>query len=331
MSVTAKCASAVKRARSAPSRLLLVKSETQSFYEIAVSRAVERVSSHLDDAIDMGALARQAALSPFHFHRVFRGMIGETPLELHRRLRMERAAWRIVRGGDDITAIAFEAGYETHEAFTRAFRELYAVPPSSFRRDAATDATSDALPHSFELAARCGIHFRPSGSGRHDIYVTQGVNAMQVDIRTMPVIRLATIHHVGPYSRISEAFAKLDGLARIAKLFAHPEAALIAVYYDNPDATPASELRSDAGVAIPARLALPEGVAEVRLRAGRYACTMHEGSYQTLGDTWARLMGEWLPRSKERVGGGESFELYRNNPGNAKETDLKTELYVPLM
>ncbi len=307
-----------------------MKTETQSFYEIAVSRVVERIASHLDEAIDMGAFARQAALSPFHFHRVFRGMIGETPLELHRRLRMERAAWRIMRSGDGITGIAFDAGYETHEAFTRAFRELYGVPPSSFRRDAAADATGGALPHSFELAARCGIHFHASDSGRHDARVTQGANAMQVDIRTMPEIRLATIRHVGPYPRISEAFATLDGIARKAELFAHPEAAMIAVYYDDPDATPAAELRSDAAVAIPARLALPEGVAEVRLRAGRYACATHVGSYKTLGDTWARLMGEWLPRSGERVSMGESFELYLNNPGNAKEADLKTELYVPL-
>ena len=50
-----------------PLRLLLVKTETQSFYEIAVSRAVERVASHLDEVIDMGALARQAALSPFPY------------------------------------------------------------------------------------------------------------------------------------------------------------------------------------------------------------------------------------------------------------------------
>jgi len=63
-------------------------------YEEAVSRAVSYVASQLDEALDLVRLARGAALSPFHFHRVFRGMVGETPLELHRGLRMERAAWR---------------------------------------------------------------------------------------------------------------------------------------------------------------------------------------------------------------------------------------------
>jgi AraC family transcriptional regulator len=64
-----------------------VKPETRSFYEFAVERAVLQVVASLDEALDLSALARGAALSPFHFHRVFRGMVGETPLEMHRRSR----------------------------------------------------------------------------------------------------------------------------------------------------------------------------------------------------------------------------------------------------
>src|SRR5882724_6391911 len=70
-------------------RLSVVKTETQSFYATAVERTVGRITETLDQAIDLAALARAAALSPFHFHRVFRGMVGETPLEMHRRLRLE--------------------------------------------------------------------------------------------------------------------------------------------------------------------------------------------------------------------------------------------------
>ena len=66
-----------------------MKPATRSFYQAAVERAVHRVIRTLDGALDLASLASEAALSPFHFHRVFRGMIGETPLELHRRLRLE--------------------------------------------------------------------------------------------------------------------------------------------------------------------------------------------------------------------------------------------------
>jgi AraC family transcriptional regulator len=60
-------------------------------------------------------------------------MVGETPVELLRRLRLERAAWQLGHTDRAVTEIAFDAGYETHEAFTRAFRANYNASPSGFR------------------------------------------------------------------------------------------------------------------------------------------------------------------------------------------------------
>ena len=102
---------------------------TRSFYEVAVQRAIERVVCQLGDAIDLATLAESACLSPFHFHRVFRGMVGETPMEFVRRLRLERAAWQLANTDHPVTRVAFDAGYETHEAFTRAFGVAYSTPP----------------------------------------------------------------------------------------------------------------------------------------------------------------------------------------------------------
>src|SRR5690242_8438479 len=107
---------AVKRPSFASPRLRPVKETTRSAYETAVRRAVERIAAQLDEALDLHALGRAAALSPLHFHRVFRGIVGETPLELHRRLRMERAALQLATSEIAVTRIALDAGYETHEA-----------------------------------------------------------------------------------------------------------------------------------------------------------------------------------------------------------------------
>lgn len=136
------------------------KPETHSFYARALQRVIEHVATHLDQALDLETLAAKACLSPFHFHRVFRGMVGETPVELIRRLRMERAAWRLIHTERSVTAIAFDTGYETHEAFTRAFRTCFGTSPSGFRARnhprtelaataACTLATTDACRCSF--------------------------------------------------------------------------------------------------------------------------------------------------------------------------------------
>jgi len=57
-----------------------MKPATHSFYTDAVQRVIEHIVSHLGEALALETLAEQAYLSPFHFHRVFRGMVGETPL-----------------------------------------------------------------------------------------------------------------------------------------------------------------------------------------------------------------------------------------------------------
>ena len=304
-----------------------VKTDTLSFYEAAVRKAVRHIEDHLDDALDLGSLARHAALSPFHFHRVFRGLVGETPLMLHRRLRMERAAVRLAETERGVTEIAFEAGYDTHEAFTRAFRAAFGEPPAVFRRSLVEGAVSRPL----TLASRSRIHYQ-EGGGRGallDLFVEQGGLVMNVVIKDMPSMRLAAVHHKGPYPTIGEAFGKLGEIAGAAGLFER-STAMVAVYHDDPESTPADELRSDAALIVPEDAKLPKELAEHRLPAGRYACATHKGSYAGLPDAWAQLMGGWLPKSGHRVGNGESFEIYRNTPMTAKTEDLETDLYVPL-
>lgn len=303
-----------------------MKPDTQSFYELAVQRAVERVAADLDRALDLQALAREAALSPFHFHRVFRGAIGETPLELHRRLRMERAAWSLLHGEVPVTDVAFAAGYETHESFTRAFRLHYGRSPSDFRQRSTPDSACARI--QIELPARSGVHFRAQSSGAILVQFIGGP-VMDVIIKELPELRVVTVRHIGPYNRISEAFARLGELAGPAGLI-EASPTMLAIYHDDVETTPVAELRSDAGLVISNEARIPAGMGEQRLQAGRYACTTHIGPYEELGDVWGRFMGEWLRRSGHRMKDGAAFEIYRNTPDQVPPSKLETELYLPI-
>jgi AraC family transcriptional regulator len=245
---------------------------------------------------------------------------------MHRRLRLERAASRLRDGDASVTAIAFEAGYETHEAFTRAFRGAYGASPSAFRQSAADPER--ALPLQIHVAAPSGVHFGLTAADP-PIRFAEGDKPMNVTVEDMPELRVAAVRHVGPYNRISEAFARHGAIAGPGGLL-REGAMMLAIYYDDPETTAAEQLQSDAGLSVSEDTKLPDGVVEERLPAGRYARTTHVGSYETLGDTWARFMGEWLPRSGERVGPGSAYEVYRNNPSNARPDELRTDLYLPL-
>jgi AraC family transcriptional regulator len=316
------------------------KPATLSHYEALVLDALRRVAQGLDEALDLESLASPACMAPLHFHRVFRGLIGETPLQLHRRLRLERAAWRLAERQDTVLRIALDAGYDTHESFTRAFREAFGRSPSEHRalaRDkparAPCERAARKLPN--RLHAACGLHadygLTTLPSDLSTLFLHHGVSIMEVEIKTRPALRVAALAHTGPYNTIGSAFDRLGEIAGPAGLLSHNDAQMVAIYLDDPETVPAGQLRSAAGLIVPQLQALPAALHEVLLPAGRWACTLHRGSYQGLGDTWQRLLGQWLPASGHRVRAGDCYEFYLNNPGNASEEQLRTALYVPLL
>jgi AraC family transcriptional regulator len=152
---------------------------------------------------------------------------------------------------------------------------------------------------------------------------------MKADIVDQPAMRVFAVEHRGAYNRIGEAFGKLGEIAGPAGLFV-PNSRMIGVYYDDPDATPESELRSKAGVTVSDSAKLPPGLTEVRIPAGRVARATHIGGYEGLNETWARLTGEWLEQSGQRMGEGVSYEIYLNTPMDTPKEKLRTELYIPL-
>jgi len=106
---------------------------------------VAYAAGHLDQDVSLAALAHQAGLSAFHLHRVFSAAAGETPKQFTLRLRLGRAAAMLLTGDDSVLDIALDCGFQSHEAFCRAFRKRFGMTPSDYRTRGFANA-SDA-PH----------------------------------------------------------------------------------------------------------------------------------------------------------------------------------------
>lgn len=295
---------------------------TREDYIEIVRDAVAFVLANLDDPLSLGEMARRAAFSAFHFHRLFQGVVGETPGEFVRRIRLERAAYRLSFTDRPIGDVAFEAGYGAPEAFTRAFREAYGESPSAFRRLGRSD---------YRQAAVCGVHYDPENRLARLVPRDTGGSIMEVELVEQPALRIAAVRHVGPYNQIGQAFETLGRLLGPTGLFAAPGAFGLALYRDDPSATPESELQSDAGLIVADDAPIPDGVEAVLIPGGRYAKYTYLGSYAGLGEAWGRLVGEWLPQSGYRFGPGTTYEIYRNSCQDVPVEELRTDLYLPLM
>ena len=91
-------------------------------------------AAHLDQDVSLTALAGQAGLSPFHLHRFFAAATGETPKRLTLRLRLGRAAALLLTGRESVLEVALDCGFQSHEAFCRAFRRYFGTTPSAYRK-----------------------------------------------------------------------------------------------------------------------------------------------------------------------------------------------------
>jgi AraC family transcriptional regulator len=92
------------------------------------------ISEHIDEPLTRQALAEVAGFSIPHFHRIFTAHIGENFASYVRRVRLERAGRKLRMGAVDITQVALAAGYDTHTAFSRAFKQKFGLSPSQFRQ-----------------------------------------------------------------------------------------------------------------------------------------------------------------------------------------------------
>ncbi|GAH61652.1 unnamed protein product, partial [marine sediment metagenome] len=256
----------------------------------------------------------------YHFHRIFRGMVGESLKEYVRRLRLERAAMQLKRSGETVTHVAFEAGYETHEAFTRAFRAMFGESPSQFRSNRSAVAFAKAP---------SGVHYDPRGNPEDFQIPRAGGEEMKVEIKKVEPKRVAFMRHVGPYLECGPTWERLlawmgsHGLLR-------PGTPFIGICHDDPEVTPPEKIRYDACVPVDEDFE-PEGDVGVQVIAGgEYAVTTHFGPYERLGETYAKLCGQWVPQSGRQLRASPCFDVYLNDPESTKPEDLLTDIHVPL-
>jgi AraC family transcriptional regulator len=288
-------------------------STEQDYYERIV-RTLVYIQRHLDEELELENVASIAAFSRFHFHRVFRGLVGESLKEYIRRLRLERAALALKQHDGPITEIAFSAGFETHEAFTRAFGAMFGVSPSGYR---AAHQPAPESPSGAHLDDVSGYH--PPDYGE----------PLPVEVKELPAIRIVFLRHVGPYSQVGATWGRLMSWAGMRGLLgAHTRT--IGLVHDDPDVTPADKVRYDAAVVVN-RAVEPEGEFGVtEIPGGKYAVFVHRGPYETLGKTYQRFFGGWLPKSGRELRDSEAFEEYLNSPMSARPEDLLTCIHVPL-
>ncbi|MBK5072515.1 AraC family transcriptional regulator [Budviciaceae bacterium CWB-B4] len=288
------------------------KSKTEQNYRRRVQQVHRLIAASLDEPVDIATLAKASAFSLYHFHRIYTALMGETVADTHRRLRLDRAAAQIARGSLPITHIAMEAGYETPQSFSRAFKHQFSLSPAQYRK----------------------VGTQPDCQAPVSIYppICTEIIKMNITIETREEAIVYGVRHIGPYTGIQQAFHQLWQWVTANHLESQGKCG-IGIYYNDPITTAPEKCQSDACIQFIQPLENePEdkNIRTIKLAAGRYARYRHTGPYNTLEQAYNTFYGQWLPDSGYECADLPPFEIYINSPYDTPEADLITDIYMPV-
>jgi AraC family transcriptional regulator len=270
-------------------------------------RALWFIESHFAGELSLDDIASCGCVSRFHLSRAFEAATGYSVMRYVRARRLTEAARRLARGAPDILAVAVDAGYGSHEAFTRAFREQFGLTPEALRAQGHLD--NIALVEPIKMEESLLAHLEPPRF---------------VDGAPLLVAGLSERYNCESSSGIPAQWQRFNAIngqvpGQIGQL-------AYGVSY-NPDDS--GNFDYMCGVEVADFSGLPDELGRVRIGAQRYAVFTHREHISTIRRTCNTIWNKWLPESGHTPADAPNFERYSEqfNPVTGMGG---VEIWVPL-
>lgn len=288
-----------------------MKPSTQKSYHERIDRVVGFLSDQVEGNPSLEALADIAAISPFHFHRVYRAVTGETPSGTLRRLRLARACLLLRDTSKPVTEISFEVGYDSSQSFAKAFRVGTGFSPTEIKK------TPGAL--DMAIKALAGPAGKPLGKP----------GKIEVKVVSVDPIKVIACRHVGPHTGLSEAFGDLYSWAEKAGLVKNLKG-IYGIPVDDPRGMPEKECRFDCCFDFGAHVKAKKPNRKETLGGGLYAVLRHLGHYDGLEEKYDVLYGRWLETSGYSLREAPFYNHYLQDPETLPPEQWETDIHLPI-
>ena len=282
-----------------------MKNITYNDYVQRINKVVAYINNHLDETLDLKILANEAALSDFHFHRIFKALKGEAIGGYITRLRLEATARLLRYTALTIEEIAFNIGYETPASLSKAFKKQYGISPTEYRTNKDTYIMKKEI-------------------------INPDLALKTPKIVTLEPKNLIYVALTGAYGSLDygKAYEQLWAVIKAQKLFTKGIES-ICISYDDPKITEGSLQRSDVCLAIHKPATPQEEVSCKTLAGGKYAVFFYQGSYENLSQVYDTAV-RWVIDHQYTLREEPFFEKYLNDARRTPKEKLKTEIYIPI-
>lgn len=282
-----------------------MKNITYNDYVQRINKVVAYINNHLDETLDLKTLANEAALSDFHFHRIFKALKGEAIGGYITRLRLEATARLLRYTALTIEEIAFNIGYETPASLSKAFKKQYGISPTEYRTNKDTYIMKKEI-------------------------INPNLALKTPKIVTLEPKNLIYVALTGAYGSLEygKAYEQLWAVIKAQKLFTKGIES-ICISYDDPKITEGSLQRSDVCLAIHKPATPQDEVSCKTLAGGKYAVFFYQGSYENLSQVYDTAV-RWVIDHEYTLREEPFFEKYLNDARRTPKEKLKTEIYIPI-
>jgi AraC family transcriptional regulator len=281
-------------------------------YLVSFSHSIDFIEANLKTPITVTTIAtRVTNYSLYHYVRLFRLLTGETPGSYLRKRRLTEAARDLLDSDKTIIDIAVDYQFQSHEAFSRSFKNHFGITPSELRRQRQfvhltpravlapipTNKTVTEAPQISHCAALLltGIAYHGDNSHGELVGIWQSFLQQIENIPNQKVPRQT--YGLWCYPNNFQVSRDFDYLA---------------------------------AVAVEKRACLPPTLSSTRLKHSRYASFEHHGPIQTIRQTYLHIYGEWLPQSGYRLAGSYDLESYDERFTGADQADSILNILVPI-
>lgn len=285
-------------------------------YLAQLKRTLDYIEENLSQKVGFRDMASQAAaMSPWHFLRVFEAVLGLSPTDYLRERRLTAAALRLVESSERILDIALDAGYESHEAFTRSFTKRFGMGPARYRERREQASLLVRKPLTLEALRQLteGQFMEPRIEEKETITLVGLSGPTSMANNRIPALWQTFL------PRLSEIEDRKPGSGSYG----------VCAWVSPKELTEDVEWDELVAVETKSYPRVPEGMTSRILEGRKYAVFTHRGTLDTLGNTYDHIYKTWLPRSGLSLAEAADFEYYDDRFDPASP-DSEMEIWVPL-
>ena len=296
----------------------------QADYKNRINRVFEFIDKNLDSDLSLNTISEIASFSPFHFHRIFKFITGETLNKYVARRRIEKSAMDLLHSNISTTEIAHKFGFSDNSSYSRAFKKYYGISPTEFRRQ-----NPNRLSKICQLESKNGQEYPD-----YDKYICiinnlknwMKMNA-KIEIKEMPKMDLAYVTSIGPQN-LENAYGKLIRWATSQGLMSE-QTKPVTIYHDSFKVTEHDKVRMSAGLLLNKPVTTEGEIGLTTIEPGKFIVGSFEIDLNEFEKSWTGLF-VWMNENGYKKADREPFEIYHNNFNEHPEKKAIVDFFIPI-